>query len=140
MSMRAFVTLRNNEYCRAGTYWVGDYEGLFLAELARTGKHEWKLQQKGHVMWPFENLAPYIVELGFQIDREIANAHRGSIPRDAISTNDEIREQIQFQEENADIIEPELERRQRRLDPSYRESWKATKETSKDDEPDPSAE
>lgn len=117
--MAYFIALRNGPNCRAGEWFEGEPgEELFRGELIRQGRAKWGFRQTSRVGIPFRLLAPYIVERGFSVPRSTLNevARRlGAIEQQA--------KVDEFIERNSDIIEPELEARNKRANPTYSESW-----------------
>lgn len=118
--MKKFITLRANEYCRQGQWWLGEEAeiGCLLrpARIVVTQRGAEILQTSPFGV-PFEKLAPFIVEQGFQVP---ASSLEG--PKTKFNTTHEVAAAEKFQDDNADIIEPERQKRIETADPSYKKS------------------
>lgn len=115
--MHHFICLRNNQHCRAGQWFFAEAVGepLFAARLT-SGPRGMHLTQTSRVGIPFHVLAPFIIEPGFKITRAQLRAMEGRM-----SELPSAQEIADFQRDNADLIEPEMERRYREADPGIRD-------------------
>lgn len=107
--MHKFLCIRDNKHCKKGTWFfsIEIGEPLFRARLNGP-----KLVQVSHVGIPFESLADYIVEPGFQLPI--------SMVRKPLSEQPKVQEIIDFQSGVEDIVEPEVESRNKAADPSFK--------------------
>lgn len=109
-----------------GTIFSGGPDGLKRCERKQVGKNHWIVSPATQLLLPFRELAPFLLNM--------------TTLRPASHETLEI---LAFQEATAEIIEPILEERQRKLDPGYSDSWRPEAHRPKDmnevisDETDP---
>jgi len=120
--MKKFICIRHCRTARAGEWFIGEEAGepLFRAEVS-SGPQGSKITQTSRIAILFEELAPFIVELGFSISRSDLDKI------EKMSQQGVVQDIIDFQISNEDLIEPELERRGREDNPTLREKAAAKK-------------
>ena len=114
MSKHIFITVRDNPVCKGNVYWISDSnegdEPLYRAKLT-SGPRGAKLTQVSWAAVPFYLLAPHLYELGARINK--------AKMRKPLAQGQGVVEEVEsFQREHEDIIEPELEKRQRAANPT----------------------
>lgn len=111
--MLKFICIRSGKNCRSGEWFISEGIGdpLHRAEL-KIENGRYILRQTSLISIPFETLAPYIVEQGFNISRELLENPSN------LSSSSQAKEIEDFQRSVEDIIEPEVEKRQQAADPS----------------------
>ena len=120
--MKKFICIRHCRTARAGQWFIGEEVGepLFRARVT-SGPQGSHITQTSHVPIPFEELAHAIVELGFQIPRSELDKI------EQMSEQGIVEEIVNFQKENADLIDPEVEKRGRDDNPTPAEKSAAVK-------------
>ena len=118
MPIDLYVCTRSNPYCKSGTFFSGNMEeGLLKGRIVKSGRRprDTKFVPDSPIRLPYASIAPYIIPVGYRIP--MSDFTKMDLTRD-LKAQEEVKEVEDFQSSNEDIIEPELEARGQKANPT----------------------